>query len=129
MCYVSVLNSCHKPPFPKFCTYLPLSFTWLQTPPFTSMAALRLIKTKACVPPNDFPTDHKIGRLFKTKKIGRFYHRFFFKISVSFVCVNRWEPTDFGVTPKDLPTDKKYKIGGCLYYSKYQNVYILVSKL
>ena len=70
--------------------------------------------SKACVPPNDFLTDKKIGRLFLKKKIGRFYHRFFFNLSVSFVGENRWKPTDLGVTPKDLPTDKNTKIGGCL---------------
>ena len=82
------------------------------------------LKSKACVPPNDFLTDKKIGRLCLTKKIGRFYHRFFFKFSVSFVCENRWKHTDLGVTPKDLPTDKNTKIGGCLYICQYHYIYI-----
>ena len=43
---------------------------------------------------------------------------------MSFVCENRWKPTDSGVTPKDLPTDKNTKIGGCLYFFQYHNIYI-----
>ena len=48
------------------------------------------------------------------KKTADFFTDFFLKLSVSFVSKNRWKPTDFGVTPKDLPTDKITKIGGCL---------------
>ena len=65
-----------------------------------------VLNLKACVPPNDFTTDKKIGRRFKTEKSADFFTNFFFKLSVFFVCENRWKPTDFGVTPKDLPTDK-----------------------
>ena len=83
--------------------------------------------TKACVPPNDLPTDKKFGQLFLTIKIGWFFHRFFFKLSVSFVCENRWKPTDLVVTPKDLPTDKITKIGGCLLLLSISK-YIYLSK-
>ena len=31
---------------------------------------------------------------------------------MSFVGENRWKPTDLGVTPKDMPTEKNTKIGG-----------------
>ena len=42
----------------------------------------------------------------QTKNSADFFTDFFFKLSVSFVSENRWKPTDLGVTPKDLPTDK-----------------------
>ena len=43
---------------------------------------------------------------------------------MSFVCEHRWKPTDLGVTPKDFPTDKNTKIGGCLYFCQYHNIHI-----
>ena len=33
-------------------------------------------------------------------------------LSVGFVSENRWKPTDLGVTPKDVPTDKNKKLVG-----------------
>ena len=56
----------------------------------------------AWVPPKDSPTDKKIVRLYQTKKIGQFFHRFFFKLSMSFVGENWWKPTDLGATPTDI---------------------------
>ena len=50
------------------------------------------------------------------KKSVDFFTDFFFKLSVSFVSENQWKPTNLGVTPKDLPTAKNTKIGGCLLH-------------
>ena len=40
-------------------------------------------------------------------------------MSVSFVGENRWESTDLGVTPNDLPAYKKTKIGGSFFDISY----------
>ena len=45
--------------------------------------------TKACVPPNDFQGLKKIGRLCQTKKIGRFFHRFYLLFVGEFFGENR----------------------------------------
>ena len=45
---------------------------------------------RACVPSNDFQGLKKIGWLCQTKKIGRFFHRFFSKLLVSFVGEKRF---------------------------------------
>ena len=31
----------------------------------------------------------------------------------------KWKPTDFGVTPTDLTTDKNTKVGGCFFHIPY----------
>ena len=65
----------------SFCSVIPKKLT----NPSTTLAET-FCECKACVPPNDFPTDNKIGRLFRTKKIGRFFHRFFCFCFCEFLC-------------------------------------------
>ena len=50
--------------------YLPSEFIKFSHTFFGSFRTFTKVNCKACVPPNDFLTDKKIGRLFLTKKIG-----------------------------------------------------------
>ena len=73
-------------------------------------APVLVVNSQVCVTTNDNSATTKCGRQGPTKKLSDFVTDSRFYFSVSFVGENLWEPTDLGVTPNDVPTNKFEKL-------------------